>query len=162
MILVCDSEQAEGATAVASLPRTTPRNLLEAISRYREILTSVTQRAAQEDAPEGANFLGLNLTNYYTKRRGELPFTYAGVSRLVERYGSDQERTDLQAFFQIRDGLYSWLQNSPIPLVRFRRLLGLQHYRDLSRRGQHPDTWRLDDLEKIGRFLAQVGWYERY
>ena len=157
MILVCQSEQAEGAAALASLPRTTPRNLLEAVSRYREILTSVTQRAAQEDAPTVASYLGLSLTNYYTKRRGELPFTYGDVSRLVERYGNEQDRADLQTFFKARDGLYSWLQNSPIPLVRFRRLLGLQHYRDLAHRGEHPDTWRLADLEKIGHFLAQVG-----
>ncbi|WP_019991497.1 hypothetical protein [Rudanella lutea] len=157
MILVRESEQAEGAAASASLPRTNPRSLLQVVSRYREILTSVTQRAAQEDAPTVASFLGLSLTNYYTKRRGELPFTYADVTRLTHRYGTEQERADLQRFFQARDGLYSWLQNSPIPLVRFRRLLGLQHYRDFSRRGQHPDTWRLDDLEKIGQFLAQVG-----
>jgi hypothetical protein len=157
MILVCEREQAEGAAAVASLPRTTPRNLLEAVSRYREIQTHVTGLAAQEDAPEVASYLGLSLTNYYTKRRGQLPFTYADISRLVERYGDQRDRADLQAFFQVRDGLYNWLQNSPIPLVRFRRLLGLQHYRDFSRRGQHPDTWRLTDLEKIGQFLAQVG-----
>lgn len=157
MILVSESDQAEGAAVPASLPRTTPRNLLEAVSRYREIVTHVTQRAAQEDAPEVASFLGLSLTNYYTKRRGERPFTYADVSRLVERYGNEQDRADLQTFFKARDGLYSRLQNSPVPLVRFRRLLGLQHYRDLARRREHPDTWRLADLEKIGQFLAQVG-----
>ncbi|MGF7219262.1 hypothetical protein GGR92_005445 [Spirosoma lacussanchae] len=157
MILVRESEQAEGAAVSASLPRTNPRSLLQVVSRYREILTSVTQRAAQEDAPTVASFLGLSLTNYYTKRRGERPFNYADVCRLVERYGDEQDRADLQTFLNVRDGLYSQLQNSPIPLVRFRRLLGLQHYRDLARRREHPDTWRLADLEKIGQFLAQVG-----
>ncbi|WP_077924482.1 hypothetical protein [Spirosoma sp. 209] len=157
MISVHEPEPITRAAAVASLPRSTPRNLLEAVSRYRAILTKVTQQAAQEDAPTVASYLGLSMTNYYIKRRGERPFNYADVARLVERYGNDDDRAELQTFFKARDGLYSWLQNSPIPLVEFRRLLGLQHYRDLARRGTHPDTWRLDDLEKIGQFLAQVG-----
>jgi hypothetical protein len=157
MIFVHEPEPTAEAPTVAIPPRSTPRNLLETVSRYRAILASVLQEAAQEDAPTVAGYLGLSLTNYYTKRRGEQRFTYADVSRLVERYGSDEDRADLQTFFIARDGLYTWLQNSPILLVQFRRLLGLQHYRDLARRGEHPDTWRLDDLEKIGQFVAQVG-----
>ncbi|WP_240699517.1 hypothetical protein [Spirosoma sordidisoli] len=134
-----------------------PNTLLEAAGRYREILAKMTERVSEEDAPTMAMYLGLSMTNYYIKRRGERPFNYADIARLVERYGSDEEQADLQAFFTIRDGLYEWLQKSPIPLVQFRRLLGLQHYRDLAHRGTQPNTWRLDDLEKIGAFLAQIG-----
>lgn len=41
--------------------------------------------------------------------------------------------------------------------MAFRRLQGLQHYRDLARRRDHPDTWRLEELEQIGIYVAQIG-----
>lgn len=142
---------------MASLPRPTPSNLLEAVSRYRSLLTRMTQKVGGEDAPTLARYLGLSMTRYYVKRRGERPFNYVDVTRLVERYGSEQDRDDLQTFITIRNGLFTRLQHLPIPLVAFRRLLGLQHYRDLARRRDHPDTWRLEELEQIGTYLSQIG-----
>jgi hypothetical protein len=41
--------------------------------------------------------------------------------------------------------------------MAFRRLLGLQHYRDLARQRDHPDTWRLEELEQIGTSVVQIG-----
>ncbi len=129
-------------------------HLIKAVIRYRALSARLIIRLRQEDPRTVATYLGLSLNNYNDKRRGEKAFQYADIIRLSERYGSDSDRADLQAFLKVRDGLYSWLQMSPIPPKEYQRIIGVHYQGGLVRRGEHPDTWKLDELERIGSFLA--------
>lgn len=160
------SEESRTETAGAALAPTTrpdqPQkeaiNLNQAVSRYRSLVARLVERLQLEDAPAVASYLGLSRSNYYAKRSEERPFQYGDVIRLVERYGTEEDRADLSRFLKARDGLYTWMEGSPIPLARFRSLLGLQHHKNLVRRGEHPDTWKLEDMEQIGAFIEGLAY----
>lgn len=136
---------------------TVKRKLIDLVRTYQGLLKQVDGYLKQDlEHPEIAVYLGLSLTNYYTKRRGERRFSYQDVQLLLERFGTATEMEQYQEFIKVRDTVFDCIQKSPIPLVRFRRLLDLQHYRDLARRRDHPDTWRIDELEAIGKFMESV------
>ncbi|RYC66636.1 hypothetical protein [Spirosoma sordidisoli] len=135
------------------------RKLIDIVRTYQGLLKQIDGYLKQDlEHPEIAAYLGLSLTNYYTKRRGERRFSYQDVRLLLERFGSQEEIAHYWEFIEVRDKVYSCLQDSHIPLVQYRRLLNLQHYRDLARRRDHPDTWRIEDLELVGRFMESIAY----
>lgn len=135
------------------------RKLIDIVITYQGLLKRVDGYLKQDlEHPEIAAYLGLSLTNYYTKRRGERRFSYQDVCLLLERFGTKEEITQYREFIEVRDKVYNCLQDSHVPLVQYRRLLNLQHYRDLARRRDHPDTWRIEDLELVGQFMESIAY----
>ena len=133
------------------------RKLIDVVKTYQSLLKQVDSYLQQVlEHPDIAAHLGLSLTNYYTKRRGERRFSYEDVRLILERFGTTEEMQQYREFIGMRNNVFDCIQKSPIPLVRFRRLLGLQHYRDLARRRDHPDTWRIEELEAIGQFMESI------
>ncbi len=138
---------------------TAKRKLIDIVNSYKHLLTCVDTYLKQEmEHPEMASYLGVSLTNYYTKRRGDLRFTYGDVLRILERCGTQQEVAQYRAFIEVRDNLFNCLQESPIPLTQYRRILGLQHYRELARRRDHPDSWKVEDLEAVGEYMESIAY----
>jgi len=144
------------------MPRDAPaakRKLIDIVRTYQGLLKQVDGYLKQDlEHPEIAAYLGLSLTNYYTKRRGERRFSYQDVRLILERFGTQEEIAQYLEFIEVRDTIYNCLQDSHVPLVHYRRLLDLQHYRDLARRRDHPDTWRIEDLERIGQFMESIAY----
>ena len=135
------------------------RKLIDVVRTYQGLMKRVDGYLNQDlEHPEIAAYLGLSLTNYYTKRRGERRFTYQDVRRILERFGTPEEMAQYGEFIEVRDNIYNCLQDSHIPLAQYRRLLNLQHYRDLARRRDHPDTWRIEDLELVGQFMESIAY----
>jgi hypothetical protein len=135
------------------------RKLIDIVRTYQGLLKQIDGYLKQDlEHPEIAAYLGLSLTNYYTKRRGERRFSYQDVRLLLERFGNQEEIAHYWEFIGVRDKVYNCLQDSHVPLVQYRRLLNLQHYRDLARRRDHPDTWRIEDLELVGRFMESIAY----
>lgn len=135
------------------------RKLIDIVRTYQGLLKQIDGYLKQDlEHPEIAAYLGLSLTNYYTKRRGERRFSYQDVRLLLERFGNQEEIEHYWEFIEVRDKVYNCLQDSHVPLVQYRRLLNLQHYRDLARRRDHPDTWRIEDLELVGRFMESIAY----
>ncbi len=131
--------------------------LSERVHRYQQLLTRVRQRIQEEDAPTVASYLGISLTNCYDKRRGARPLQYGDVSRLVERYGSEEDREDLRLYLQIRDSLFTRLKASPIPLKAWAQIIGQDNVKSIRDRGEQPDRWEPEELAKIGAFLDDFG-----
>lgn len=144
------------------MPTETPatkRKLIDIVRTYQGLLKRVDSYLKQDlEHPEIAAYLGLSLTNYYTKRRGERRFSYQDVRLILERFGTKEEIADYLEFIEVRDKVYNCLQDSHVPLAQYRRLLHLQHYRDLARRRDHPDTWKLEDLELVGQFMESIAY----
>lgn len=135
------------------------RKLIDIVRTYQGLLKLIDGYLKQDlEHPEIAAYLGLSLTNYYTKRRGERRFSYQDVRLLLERFGTKEELVHYWEFIEVRDKVYNCLQESHVPLVQYRRLLNLQHYRDLARRRDHPDTWRIEDLELVGQFMESIAY----
>ena len=135
------------------------RKLIDIVRTYQGLLKLIDGYLKQDlEHPEIAAYLGLSLTNYYTKRRGERRFSYQDVRLLLERFGTQEQVTHYWEFIEVRDKVYNCLQDSHVPLVQYRRLLNLQHYRDLARRRDHPDTWRIEDLELVGQFMESIAY----
>lgn len=140
-------------------PPPVKRKLIDIVRTYQGLLKQIDGYLKQDlEHPEIAAYLGLSLTNYYTKRRGERRFSYQDVRLLLERFGNQEEIAHYREFIEVRDKVYNCLQDSHVPLVQYRRLLNLQHYRDLARRRDHPDTWRIEDLELVGRFMESIAY----
>jgi hypothetical protein len=135
------------------------RKLIDFVHTYRQLLTCAHTYLHQElEHPEMALYMGISLTNYYTKRRGDLRLTYADVLKILERCGTPEEVAQYRAFIEVRDAVFDCLQASPIPLVQYRRILGLQHYRELARRRDHPDSWKIEDLETVGEYMESIAY----
>lgn len=135
------------------------RKLIDVVNSYKNLLTCAETYLQQDlEHPEMATYLGISLTNYYTKRRGGLRFTYGDVLKILERFGTPEQIAEYQAFIEVRDNIFNCLQESPVPLVQYRRILGLQHYRELARRRDHPDSWKVEDLEVIGEYMESIAY----
>lgn len=135
------------------------QKLIDAVQVYKALLMRVDAYLKQDlKHPEIATYLKLSLTNYYTKRRGERRYTYEEVRLILERFGTQEELKQFREFIDVRDKVYDCLKESPVPLTEYRRLLSLQHHRDLAHRRDFPDTWRIEDLELIGHFMESVGY----
>ncbi|KAB7725863.1 hypothetical protein F5984_25585 [Rudanella paleaurantiibacter] len=135
------------------------RKLIDFVNSYKHLLTCVDTYLQQDlNHPEVAAFLGISLTNYYTKRRGELRFTYNDVQKILERYGTPEEIAQYKTFIEVRDNIFNCLRESPISLAQYRRILGLQHYRELARRRDHPDSWKVEDLETVGLYMESLAY----
>jgi hypothetical protein len=135
------------------------RKLIDIVKSYQSLLGRVNEYLHQElEHPEVAAYLGLSPTNYYIKRRGDRRFTYQDVELILKRFGTPDEMALYCAFIDVRDKLFNCLQESPVPLVQYRRILGLQHYRELARRRDHPDTWRIEDMETVGHYMESIAY----
>lgn len=135
------------------------RKLIDIVNSYKHLLTCVDTYLQHDlEHPAIAVYLGVSLTNYYTKRRGGLRFTYSDVQKILERFGTPEEIAQYWAFIEVRDTIFNCLQESPIPLVQYRRILGLQHYRELARRRDHPDSWKVEDLEAVGEYMESIAY----
>ena len=132
-------------------------SLSQSVHRYQQLLTRLQQRIQEEDAPTLASYLGISLTNCYDKRRGAKPLQYRDVSRLVERYGSAEDRQELRHYVQLRDRLLTRLKASPIPLKAWAQIIGQNNVKSLRNRGEQPERWEPEELAKIGAFLDDFG-----
>ena len=131
-------------------------NLSQIVINYNQMVDRLIERLLVEDARLVASYLGLSLSNYYSKRCRERQFTYADIEQLVNRFGSEADLADYKQFTTVRYSLYGRLENLPIPLTEYRRILNIQHIHSLDRRRDHPDTWTIGDLKKIGAFFDKI------
>lgn len=132
-------------------------SLSERVHRYQQLLIRIRQRIQEEDAPTLASYLEISLSNCYDKRRGAKPLQYRDVGRLIERYGSEEDREDLRQYIQFRDSLFTRLKASPIPLKAWAQIIGQDNVKSLRDRGKQPDRWEPEELAKIGAFLNDFG-----
>lgn len=136
------------------------RKLIDIVRMYQVLLGRVEGYLRGDiEQTDIANYLGLSVSNYYSKRQGTKRFTYDEVKLLLERFGSEEEKEQYAEFIAIRDGLYSRLLETNIPLAQYRRLINLQHHKNLARRRDHPDTWKVGDMETIGLYMESVAHY---
>ncbi len=118
-------------------------NLSQIVVKYNQLIDRLIERLLIEDARLVASYLGLSLSNYYSKRCRERQFTYADIEKLVNRFGREADLADYKQFTAVRHSLFERLEALPIPLTEYRRILNLQHIRSLDRRKDHPNTWQL-------------------
>ena len=138
---------------------TQKRKLIDIVKSYQALLSRVGEYLRQDmEHADVAKYLGLSLSNYYSKRQGERRFTYQDIQRLIERFGTTEEKEQYQQFIDVRDKVYYCLVESRVPLAQYRRLIHLQHHKNLIRRRDHPGTWKVEDLEVIGQFMESIAY----
>lgn len=135
------------------------RKLIDIVRNYQSLLKRVDDYLRQDvEHADIAKYLELSISNYYSKRQGERRFTYYDIHQLLERFGTEQEKAQYKEFIDVRDKVYSCLVESRVPLAQYRRLIHLQHHKNLLRRRDHPDTWKVEDLEIIGQFMESIAY----
>ena len=138
---------------------TQKRKLIDIVKSYQALLSRVGEYLRQDiEHADVAKYLELSLSNYYSKRQGERRFTYQDIQRLIERLGTTEDKEQYQQFIDVRDKVYYCLVESRVPLAQYRRLIHLQHHKNLIRRRDHPDTWKVEDLEVIGQFMESIAY----
>lgn len=75
------------------------------------------------------------------------------MEKLIERYGTDQDRLYLLQFISIRTNLHQTLKGHPTRLSTFWRLLGHTSGSRLTLLRDQPESWRLDELTALGKHL---------
>ncbi len=135
------------------------RKLIDIVRNYQHLLIWLHEcLQEQHQHAEIAEYLGLSTSNYYSKRKGERRFTYEDVKKLVARLGSNRQKQTYDEFIEVRDKLYNCLLESQIPMARYRRIAKLQNNSLMTRRRDHPETWKLEDLERIGLFMESIAY----
>lgn len=133
------------------------RKLIDIVRNYQGLLVRVHEylKENQEHA-NIAKYLGLSLSNYYSKRKGERRFTYSNVQKLLELFGTDEEKQEYDDFIEVRNNIYKCLKESGVSIAKYRRIVNLNHHKLMTRRRDHPESWRIEDLEKIGLYMESV------
>ena len=135
------------------------RKLIDIVKNYKALLQRVDEYLRLDiEHADVAHYLGLSISNYYSKRKGERRFTYHDIKQLLERFGTEEEKRQYYQFIEVRDKVYNCLVESRVPLAQYRRLIHLQHHKNLIRRRDHPDTWKVEDLEIIGQFMESIAY----
>lgn len=128
--------------------------LTVAVDRYKRTSARIIQIIQWVRARQLADDLQIGIHAAGEKRLGtRRQFTTWEMEKLIERYGTDQDRLYLRQFISIRTNLHQTLKGHPTRLSTFWRLLGHTSGSRLTLLRDQPESWRLDELTTLGKHL---------